>query len=205
MVTPPADGSSAANHQGVRCTRSALSVRATIQDTRGTRCILSPVVLKTLVSGTYTPAMSAKKTLSSIFGTLVIVGALVFALSGTAKGFLFAMLWDEESTLSCGGNQKMTITGKTVELAEGPVFSVGGDCELTLVDCNIKSDVALSVGGDARITIKGGRIEGTKFSIRLTGPNNVAVIDGAEIVGKVWKRKDAKLEGASAGVEIIEK
>lgn len=145
-----------------------------------------------------------KKIVSGLF-FVIVAAAMVFSMSGTAKGFVFAMLWDGESKLTCGGNQKMTITGKTVELAKGPVFSAGGECELTLIDCTIKSDVAISVGGTAKVTIKGGHIEGSDFSIRLSGPDNVALIEDAEIVGKVWKRKAATLEGLPEGVEVIAK
>ena len=56
---------------------------------------------------------------------------MAFSMSGWVKGFVYAKLWDEKSTLSCGGSFVMTIKDKTIDLARGPVFRVGGNHDLT--------------------------------------------------------------------------
>jgi hypothetical protein len=92
--------------------------------------------------------------------------------------------WDGRSMLLCGGNQVVHISKRKIEMAEGPVVTAGGNCQLTIDDCDFKSARILSVGGDAKVTVKGGHFEATNASSgaapRMTGTDPAQLMQNAQ-------------------------
>jgi hypothetical protein len=72
--------------------------------------------------------------------------------------------WDGKSMLLCGGDQVVHLSKRKIEMADGPVVTAGGNCQLTIDDCDFKSPRVLSVGGSAKVTVKGGHFEATNAS-----------------------------------------
>ena len=124
----------------------------------------------------------------------LVVGFVVLMNSGTFKGWMFATAWNQKSTLTCGGSQRMTITGVHVKMDDGPVFQVGGDCVLTVVDSDIVAPTVVSAGGSAHVILQGGRITASDTAIDAGGDSNVE-IHGTKIVGRISKGGSGRITG----------
>ncbi len=134
------------------------------------------------------------KKISAVLGPIVFVVFMATVMTGRGKGFVYSLIWDGQSTLMCGGSFVMSFTGKKIRMTTGPVFSVGGDCELTCTDCDIEASVVVDGGGGAHVLLKGGKIRGTDAAIRIGG-NAVVEIDGTEVIGKIKRGGSARVEG----------
>ncbi len=102
-----------------------------------------------------------------------------------------AATWDGKSTYTCDGNENVSLKG--VKATAGVV--AGGNCHLTLDNCNITAPIGISSDGNARVTVTGGSITGSTNSIKADGLSQVTVT-GATIKGKVAKDGLAKVIGA---------
>jgi hypothetical protein len=78
-----------------------------------------------------------------------------------------------------------------------PVLNLTGTCHVTLRRCNLRAPIVANIGMQSRLTVEGGRLEGTMFAIQAGG-TSIAEIKGAAIegpFGSVFLNEDAKLIG----------
>jgi hypothetical protein len=110
---------------------------------------------------------------------------------GFCVGFMLAcgapregVVWDDETTFTCAGNEEKTIEGVTKAFTTPNLVAVeaGGSCILRLKNCDLTADFPVKVFGNAVVTIDGGRIEGRQQSLQAMG-NGRIVIEGARIEG----------------------
>ncbi|HEY5289715.1 MAG TPA: hypothetical protein VIJ59_06745 [Caulobacteraceae bacterium] len=129
-----------------------------------------------------------------VIGVAFAVFMVVFFNSGAAKGWLFASSWDGKSPLTCGGSQQMTIRNKHIKMDTGPVFDVGGDCKLNIIDSDITAPTVLDAGGHAHVTFEGGSM--TAGDKAITGGGDARVeIHGTKIVGAIDKGGSMRITG----------
>ena len=95
------------------------------------------------------------------------------------------------STFACWGGTYDRFTNRSFEGALAPAFQLWGSCHIVLKNCRIKAAEVADVYGSARLTLIGGRFEGT-LSARDQG---VIEVEGAEIVGKVSVSDSGKITG----------
>jgi len=137
-----------------------------------------------------------------VLGLVIVIVAIAYSmsgmlpgiLSGTLKGQLLSKTWDEKSELLCGGSQHMSIRDKHIKMDKGPVFEVGGNCELEVIDSDIVAPSVLSGGGSAHVVFRGGSITASDSAIWVGGSAQVE-IDGTKIVGDVKKGGSARITG----------
>ena len=125
---------------------------------------------------------------------VLVLGFVVLMNSGTFKGWMFATAWNQKSTLTCGGSQHMTITGAHVRMDSGPVFEVGGNCQLIVVDSDIVAPTVLSAGGSAHVILRGGSITASDTAVDAGGDSQVE-IHGTKIVGRINKGGNGRITG----------
>jgi hypothetical protein len=132
--------------------------------------------------------------IASVLGVVVALLVAVFAVSGTAKGFLFTLFWDQKSPLTCGGSFAMTVKGKQIKMDKGPIFDVGGNCELHVIDCDLVAPSVLSGGGSAHVVLEGGSITASGTAISVGG-SALVEIKGTKVSGQVSKGGTARVTG----------
>jgi hypothetical protein len=130
----------------------------------------------------------------ALVGAVIVVVAIAFSMSGALKGRLLSTAWNEKSELLCGGNQHITIRDRHIKMEQGPVFSVGGHCELEVIDSDIVAPSVLSGGGSAHVVFRGGSITASDSAISVGGSAQVE-ISGTKIVGAVNKGGSARITG----------
>jgi hypothetical protein len=141
--------------------------------------------------------------LGALVGLIGLSSVVYPPLFGAILGFAMAHTWDGTSTLNCGGNQRMTIEGKHASAtaeelgAFEHLISVGGNCELTLINCDFEAPTVIDAGGSAKVVIIGGHMNGSKHAIDAGGNATVEVRD-AHIEGAVSSGGSAKLIGIAA-------
>lgn len=121
--------------------------------------------------------------MSSVGGWIGGVIALVSVAAGMwpvlkMSGCL-PSLWNGKEPFECGGNDRAHVSGVTAHM-KGTAIYATGNCELTVEDCDIQSDVAIKAEGNARVTLKGGTIDG---KIVTTGNGSVENLS-AKVKGK---------------------
>jgi tRNA A-37 threonylcarbamoyl transferase component Bud32 len=74
--------------------------------------------------------------------------------------------WDGRSTLSCGIDDRYEIRGRTIEVVDRPVFSVGWGCTLQVIDCTIRAPKVVD-GTNANVVLEGGSytVSGTMVNL----------------------------------------
>lgn len=92
--------------------------------------------------------------------------------------------WDDETTWTCAGDDVKVIDGAKKDFTTRSLIAVeaGGNCQLTLRNCDITSDFPVKAFGNAVVTIEGGRINGRMQSLQAMG-NARIVVDGATVEG----------------------
>jgi hypothetical protein len=134
----------------------------------------------------------------------VIVGGTFWYLKRTVRKALekptaaqvaaaAASAWDGKTPLSCTGSQELTIEGVTATL-EGTAVTATGSCKLKLVNVNLTGATAIEAGGAAVVTVQGGSLTGTTFSVHAAGAAHVDV-SGAKVTGKSQAAGAAKITG----------
>jgi hypothetical protein len=138
--------------------------------------------------------MKNLRSIGVIICVALVLGFVVLMNSGTFKGWMFATAWNQKSTLTCGGSQHMTITGAHVKMDSAPVFEVGGDCQLTVIDSDIVAPTVVSAGGSAHVILRGGSITASDTAIDAGGDSQVE-IHGTKIVGRISKGGSGRITG----------
>jgi hypothetical protein len=137
--------------------------------------------------------------------TILVMGSLL-ALTALPGCEVLEMLglgsWDGTKPFQCGGSQNRTFKDLKIKYspAAGEPFadnaiSAGGDCQLTLINCEISGNKVISAGGNAHIIIKGGKIEGKEEAMHVGGNATIEVTEGAQIVGPVESGGAGKIMG----------
>ena len=98
--------------------------------------------------------------------------------------------WDGTSTFTCGGTDAITLTG--VKASAG--IEAGGNCQLTLVGCDITAPVGVDASGNAQVTITGGSINGSTAAVKAMGLAKVTMT-GTKVTGKKDATGLAKITG----------
>lgn len=100
--------------------------------------------------------------------------------------------WDGKSTLTCGGNDAISVTG--VNATAG--IKAGANCQVTLVNVNITAPVAIDASGNAKVTMTGGSINASTSSVVAGGLAKVDLIGTKVTGGKSKANGGAKITGA---------
>jgi hypothetical protein len=127
------------------------------------------------------------------------IGSLAFATS-CKRG------WDGKRPIMCGGRQTLTLEnvkatydpGAATNIINESAITAGGDCQLTLINCDISAPVVVSTGGNAHVVIKGGHLVGTKKVAIEAGGNATITVESGHIEGK----QAAIGAGGSATVDV---
>ena len=114
--------------------------------------------------------------------------------TGSIKGQALVLLWDRQSPLACTDNAVMVLENRTIERSFGPLVEASGHCQLLLENVRMKASRVVVARDDARVVIKGGRLEATGAALEVSGRATVQV-EGAEVVGKIVREGEARLQG----------
>ncbi len=125
-----------------------------------------------------------KKGIGGFLGAVFFIAIMAWAMRPFYIGPLKAIMWDGKATLVCESNQKMSLSGKTADIAEGPAIEMKDNCRLSCKNCNLKGEVGVLVKGNGQLTLVGGSIAGTESGIGLEGNGSVEAESGA-ITGPV--------------------
>ena len=101
-----------------------------------------------------------------------------------------AAKWDGKSTFTCGGTDAVTLTG--VKASAG--ITAMGNCQLTLVDCDITAPTAIDANGNAQVTMTGGSLNGSSFAVKANGLAKITMT-GTKVTGKTKAEGLAKITG----------
>lgn len=101
-----------------------------------------------------------------------------------------AAKWDGKSTFNCGGTDAVTLSG--VKASAG--ISAQGNCQLTLVDCDITAPTGIDATDNAKITMTGGSVNGSSFAVKADGLAKVTMT-GTKVTGKTQALGLAKITG----------
>lgn len=101
-----------------------------------------------------------------------------------------AAKWDGTSTFNCGGTDAVTLTG--VKASAG--IEAGGNCQLTLVNCDITAPTGIDAIGNAQVTITGGSINGSTAAVKTSGNAQVTMV-GTKVAGKKAATGNSKITG----------
>lgn len=101
-----------------------------------------------------------------------------------------AAKWDGKSTFECGGTDAVTLSG--VKATAG--ITALGNCQLTLVDCDITAPTGIDANGNAQITMTGGSINGSSFAVKANGLAKVTMT-GTKVTGKTQAMGLSKITG----------
>ena len=99
--------------------------------------------------------------------------------------------WDGKSTLTCGGNDNIAITGVTASAG----INASANCKVALVNVNITAPVGITASGNAGVTMTGGSLNSTTNSV-VASANAKVVFAGTKVTGKVNKSGNAQVIGA---------
>ena len=138
-----------------------------------------------------------------LFGvlTLAIVGGTIWYIKHSVKKALdqpsataaAAKSWDGKTPLTCTGNDVIKIEGVTAKL-DGTAVTANGNCQLTLVNCDLTGSDGISAGGNAVVTVTGGSLAATGFAVKSLGSAAVK-LSGTKVTGKTQKLGAATITG----------
>jgi hypothetical protein len=111
----------------------------------------------------------------------------------TASRTSTAAKWDGKSPFSCGGTDSVTISGVKANLTDTAI-TAGGNCNLTLVGCDITAPTAIEANGNANVTITGGSLNGSTYAVEAGGLAKVK-LTGTKVTGKTQSGGGAKITG----------
>jgi hypothetical protein len=131
---------------------------------------------------------------------VVIVGGVGLYLWHTVSKALHpgsteasAAKWDGKTRFTCGGDEKVTITGVTAHLT-GTAVSALGSCQLTLVNVDVTGTTAIEASGSAIVTVRGGKLNGSAHAVHALG-NAKVTLAGTHVTGKTQALGAAAISG----------
>ncbi len=133
--------------------------------------------------------------LAAVIGVIGLSSVVYPPLFGAVLGFVMAHTWSGTSSLTCGGHQRMNIDGKHASRATcgrgnsarfETLITAGGNCQLTITDCDFEAPTVISAGGSAKVVIIGGHLNGSKHAIDAGGNATV-------------EARDTRVDGAVSG------
>jgi hypothetical protein len=134
---------------------------------------------------------------------VVFIVVIVFALRGSGSSTPSASSkspknasWDGKGPLTCGVGESLRVSKVTSALSSGSAIKASGNCVLEIVDSNISAPVGVEASANAKVSIRGGAIEGASSAVVASG-NATVDIDGARVKGSVKKTGNAKVTGAN--------
>ncbi len=114
----------------------------------------------------------------------------VSANSPAAQAAGKATAWDGKSPLTCGGNDRMIVTGVTA--TAGIVAS--GNCHIAISGTTITAPVAIEASGNADVAVAGGSVTGSTAAVKASAAAKVTFA-GTKVTGKQEKSGAAKITG----------
>lgn len=99
--------------------------------------------------------------------------------------------WDGKSTLKCGGNDRIKVSGVTATI-KGIGVDAAGNCQVELVGVTLSADTALRARGNASITVVGGTVTGRTLAVDAGAASEVDLTQ-ATVQGEVKKSGLAKV------------
>ena len=110
--------------------------------------------------------------------------------------------WDGTEPFACDGNDSVTIEGRTVSFANRTAFTVSGNCELRIVDCDVTAHEGLRADGNRNVTIERSRFRTTGIGINARGNRRVELIDSQVIADGLAVQASANAHVTVSGGQI---
>lgn len=114
--------------------------------------------------------------------------------SPTPGGAARSVKWDGKAPYECAALDNVIIDGVTANLASATAIKASAGCNLTLNNVKITAGTGIDASGNAKVTVKGGSINGSTNSIVASGNAQVNV-DGATVTGKTKTSANGKVTG----------
>lgn len=136
-----------------------------------------------------------------LVGGLVLAGYIYFQVksdasaSATGGGAKEVQTWDGKSTLECGGNDKVKVTGTKANLTTTAI-KASANCQLELVNVDIVAPIGIETTASAKVTMTGGSIKAKESSVVASNASTVTFV-GTSVTGPVKKQHAAKVNGAN--------
>ncbi len=136
-----------------------------------------------------------------VLGGIGLAGYIYFAAkSGAAAGgggvaTGAAASWDGKSTLLCGGNDVISLTGVKANVS-GTAIKASGNCQLSMTGVDITAGTGIEASANAKVTMIGGSIKATTSSVVASASAKVECT-GTTVTGKSKTSGAAKVTGAN--------
>jgi hypothetical protein len=134
-----------------------------------------------------------------VIGAIVLAGYIFFAAKsgpgGVASGSAVAAKWDGKSTLECGGNDHIDLTGTTATVS-GTAIHATGNCVIEMTGVNITAGTGIDASANAKVSMTGGSIKATTNSVVASANAHVDCF-GTTVTGKSKSSGAAKITGAN--------
>lgn len=101
--------------------------------------------------------------------------------------------WAGKSTLSCSGNDSITVSGVTANLPGQVVVKASSNCEIVLTNCNLSGGVGIEASGNASVTMTGGSLAGTDKAVDAAG-NAEVILQKVKTSGERASRANAEIQ-----------
>lgn len=106
-----------------------------------------------------------------------------------------AVTWDGKSPYTCGAADNVTIEKVTAKLSTGTAITAAGSCQLTLVNVDITAPVVVEASANAKVTFKGGSVNGSTNSAVASANAKVDFV-GTTVKGPTKQTANGKVTGA---------
>lgn len=130
-----------------------------------------------------------------VYVFVVVVRAANDSTSGASATTTQAAKWDGKSPFTCGGNDNVKLEKVTAKLASGTAVTASGNCQVTVVSCDITAPVGFEAEGNAKITVTGGSVTSTENSAIASANAKVDFL-GTTVKGPTKASGNGKVTGA---------
>jgi hypothetical protein len=135
-----------------------------------------------------------------VLGGIGLAGYIFFAAKSGAAGATgvatgAAAKWDGKSTLTCAGNDVISLVGVKANVS-GTAVKASGNCDLTLTGVDITAATGIEASANAKVKMTGGSIKATTNSVVASAAAKVDCT-GTTVTGKSKASGAAKVTGAN--------
>jgi len=136
-----------------------------------------------------------------VFGFVAVGGYVYYQYRSSASpaspspgGAARSVKWDGKSPYECAAVDNVVIDGATANLPTATAIKASAGCNLTLNNVKITAATGIDASGNAKVTVKGGSINGSANSI-VVSANAQVTVDGTAVTGKTKTSANGKVTG----------